>query len=964
MATDLATRKSLSKSEVHLQRKFAELCARIKRVDVITHLLVLALTIVTYALFIGCFDWFAGASTATTVQATRWAAYAAFLLGFGFLVVQTVRCGLRRVSPYFVAHQIEQSVPGAKNCLINWLDLHEQGLPSAFQKNLSAVAVEQFEEFDAERTAPKRKNRILLGTLGAPALGLLILLLLGPSAFLSSMLRAFLPFYASPPAAQTQIRLLAPEGGDAEVGPAQSVTFAVKLEGRVPTGKARPTLHYRWNADDDFLALPLQADGMGVWSAQLLPAQLRAGIAYKITAGDAETPIYQVHTRPAAHVRQFVIRYEHRPFRKLKDATSVFPDHRGTTPIIHGPIGSEVELTIHASRPVKTASVEIVSKSGKKELPIRILPDDSAAFVCRFVLDQPGHFRIAFSTPDGEDNADRDAYPILITEDDAPKVLLTQPGADVALPVNGTLTLAGNAISPLGVKGMTLYFRSADGPDQAIALSPQPFRPGVSFQLPDGSYPLEIAYQDFVALDQFKDEKGVNFLLRPGTVIEYWVEATDGADYPNAAGNVGRSPRYKIALLPKSPDSSRELAKRDQATKEKKKFEQRQDQDLTKKNSDPKGGNSGSSNSQKSLDQIQKEQSDTNQKLNDAKKKEQQNKGRGEGKGADQQNAEKKDGPQNPGDGPQPKSPPMTPPDDAGAKKDQGKGQGNGESRGDGSPQPKKDKGDKKDPGKGAAKGIEQNGPEPPNKDQQTAANPMPPPNGQAKAGKMNDAGGESKERPTDQASAGQARGDEQKPAPKEPSWDDIARHIQNLPRDDQAGAEAVQALIAISKSADDSRKRDIAKDALAKNGRDPKTGEKEKMLNPFGSKPGISQGIGDDIKAAAANREFAARIGQMQLDDWKKRLTPDLLKKAGMTEADWQRYLKNQESYDAQVRQLNADAAKKAFKEMSKARSSGAATRIIESDAGNESLRGVHAPPPLELIDAIEREAKVNPKE
>ncbi len=1034
MATDLATRKS-SKSEAYLQRKFAELCARIKRVDVIAHLLVLAVTIFTYALFVGCFDWFAGSSTTMAVQATRWTAFVLFLFALGLLSVQTIRCCLRRVSPYYVAHQIEQRVPGANNSLINWLDLHEQGLPSAFQKNLSAVAAEQLEECDVEQTVPKRKNWILLGVLGVPTLGLLILLVFGPLAFFGSMLRAFVPFYTPAPAPRTLLTLLTPEGGDAEVGPAQAVNFAVKIEGRVPTGKTKPTLHYRWNADDDFIAMPLQADGAGVWSAQLLPAQLRAGVTYKITAGDAETPEHQVRTRAAAHVQKFEIKYEYRPFRKRKDTISVFPDDKGSRPIIHGPLGSEVELTIRASRPVKTASVEIATKSGKKELPIRMVPADAHAFVCRFALEQPGQFRVAFTTPDGEDNADRDAYPILVTEDDAPKVVLTQPGEDVSLPENGTLTLVGAAVSSIGVKGLTLHLRIIVGPDKSVVLLPQPFRRGKSFQFPDGSYPADIAYQDVILLDQFKNEQGTIRLLRPGNVIEYWLEATDAADFPNPAGNIGRSVAYKITLVPRAKDGASEQARRDEALKQKKQFEQQQDKNQASKGPSPTSGNSGTQNPQQALSEIQKKQDETKQKLDKAQKQQEQNQKAGGAKGAEPKNSEKKEGPQNAADGPQPKPQPKSPPDDAGDKKEQGKGQGGGgESRGDGEAQKKKDdsaKGDKKEGSKGAstpgkdkggkekqdpaggardggpmgkngpdtppvkdnaadngapmpsaknnkgddgnkdgppqgtAKDVKQNGPELPNKDQQTAANPTPPPNGQPKAGKMNGPGdaGEAKQGPPDQANPGQARGDDHKDAPKQPSLDDVLRHLKNLPRDDKAGDDAGKALAQIAKTTDNADVAGIAKEILAKNGRDPKTGAKEKAPNPYGS-AGKSPGIGDDIKAAAANREFAARIGQMQLDDWKKRLTPDLLKKAGMTEADWQRYVKNQEAYDALVRQLNAEIAKNARKKLGRAKTDGAAIRTIESQAGNESLQGSNAPPPAELMDAIRNseKRKLNP--
>ena len=71
MATELAARKSASKSDAYLTQKFADLCARIKRVDVVTRLLALALLIFTYSFFVGCFDWFAGNSTAAGKASRR-----------------------------------------------------------------------------------------------------------------------------------------------------------------------------------------------------------------------------------------------------------------------------------------------------------------------------------------------------------------------------------------------------------------------------------------------------------------------------------------------------------------------------------------------------------------------------------------------------------------------------------------------------------------------------------------------------------------------------------------------------------------------------------------------------------------------------------------------------------------------------------------------------------------------------
>jgi len=159
-------------------------------------------------------------------------------------------------------------------------------------------------------------------------------------------------------------------------------------------------------------------------------------------------------------------------------------------------------------------------------------------------------------------------------------------------------------------------------------------------------------------------------------------------------------------------------------------------------------------------------------------------------------------------------------------------------------------------------------------------------------------------------------------------------------------------------KNSDDSRKRDIAKEALEKNGRDPATGkEKKKGPNTFGSGT-KSPGIGDEVKAAAANREFASRIGQMQLDDWKKRMTPGLLKKAGLSEADWQRYVNNLQSYDALVRQLNAKLIRDALKkELRGGTNPNAGIREVEvTGTSGDPLDSGRAPPPPELREPMNR--------
>src|SRR5207248_11644514 len=130
----------------------------------------------------------------------------------------------------------------------------------------------------------------------------------------------------------------------------------------------------------------------------------------------------------------------------------------------------------------------------------------------------------------GGTNSDRGSYTMKVIEDSEPLVKIAEPGS-VKLPANGTLSVEGWALDDFGLKGMTLRLRVKEGP-QEPELEATPYRPGVSFQLKDGSYPTDLSYKDFVALEKLKTAKGQPFPLSAGMVLEYWLEAVDNCDYP------------------------------------------------------------------------------------------------------------------------------------------------------------------------------------------------------------------------------------------------------------------------------------------------------------------------------------------------------------------------------------------------------------------------------------------------
>src|SRR5437764_873912 len=64
----------------------------------------------------------------TTRQLSLFAFLAAAVAYTAIILARPLR---REVNPYFAARRVEQAVPGAKNSVISWLDLHAEPLPES-----------------------------------------------------------------------------------------------------------------------------------------------------------------------------------------------------------------------------------------------------------------------------------------------------------------------------------------------------------------------------------------------------------------------------------------------------------------------------------------------------------------------------------------------------------------------------------------------------------------------------------------------------------------------------------------------------------------------------------------------------------------------------------------------------------------------------------------------------------------
>jgi hypothetical protein len=585
----------------------------------------------------------------------RLAGLVVFLLAVLIYVSYLGRLFLRqRVNPYYAALQLERTLPDAKGSVINWLDLHERPLPPAIQASLGARAARDLGRADVEQAISNQRNLWLAAVTAGLTIALIVLFLTGPGRFGSLLARAFAPFEGRGIPTRTDIVLVQPKGGDATVAINQKVTIQVQVLGRVPAVNQPdvPRLHFRYNPNDPFAELPLVQDpSTDEWTATLLPDQVQNGFWYKITAGDAETPVYQIAVRSIPQVVRCDVVYHHRPYLVLPDRKNRFPNEKTVFPYLRDYRGTEVTLAIKGNRALKQGNLELDLQGEKQEIACEVKAATPDTLHCRFVMERSGNFRIHFLSHDGEANKDRSPYPIDVIPDTAPLVEIRKPGKDIELPANGTLRLEGSAVDDLGVKQITLRLRLT-GPAQP-ALKPKVYREGKSFKLSNGRYPDLIVYKDFLALDGLKTAGNAAFPLVKGMVLEYWLEAVDNCDYPNPEGNLGQSKRYLVTIGAPEKDQEKVKQERRQAQKDQQEHEQEQDQQLGQLNQQIKDEQQKKDNpEQRARNEQQKK--DFEKKLDDLKntldegQKNQDQDGQAKGEEGPDKGAAKQQGPGQP----------------------------------------------------------------------------------------------------------------------------------------------------------------------------------------------------------------------------------------------------------------------------------------------------------------------------
>jgi hypothetical protein len=663
------TEKPASKHQGFIRERLESTLRRIRFLDLTTGLLGLVALLLAYlACMIGLDVIF------RLADGTRQVFTLFFLLGTAayawFWVIRPLR---REINPHYAARQLEQSAGEGRHHVVNWIDLENQPVPAVYRITLDRRTARDLEEAEPEQAISNRPLYLVGGLTAALFLGVVILfILLGPGPFGAYFGRALGRAVAIPP--RTTIELLRPETGDSVVTIGNPVVFVVKISGyhARPNHADAPTLHFWQEADQTPRTRPLTLSGTDEWSVTLGPLEVGNGFFYHLTAGDAQTPDYRIRVRASANLTDFRATYRYRRYLNLADKVR-------TVRAIEEVRGTEVFLEGKPNREVREATLEFTDAAGKLRFQRGEVTPQGLRW--RLVLDQPGSYRLSYVATTGEAFRDAASHPITILPDAGPRVTFTEPAKEVSIPLNSQLSLKAEIKDDVGIAAVTLKIKRVDGTD----LPDMPYLAG-KLGTPALGTPRTLSYQELLIPAKLDES------LKPGTVLEYWLEARDACDFPQP--NMGVSQRYRVTLTGMG-DAAAEKQKRDQQQKDKEahdklaensaKKEKEERDEQNKKDGDSKSdsdnqGNQGNQGGDPKEGDVENQADKLREALNNKEGKK-PNEGQGDGKSDESK----------PGEG-KPSEPAANPPPKPGEAKDDkqdkpgeakgGQGEKPGESKG------------------------------------------------------------------------------------------------------------------------------------------------------------------------------------------------------------------------------------------------------------------------------------------
>lgn len=477
------------------------------------------------------------------------------MLALGTLWVGSVVYGYRRIAPWmsgrinpvYAAQAIEQSRPGLKNSLINFLLLRPERseLPAGVYQALEQRAASDLSHVPAEGTVDRTHLVRISYSLLAVVVICCLYKLLSPKDPLTSMARLLVPW--SSWNAPTRVSIADVEPGDTRAFHDEFVEVSAVVRG---VRRGEPVTLFYSTEDgqtvDQAIEMTLPADSYRYRAT--LPAGakgLQQTVSYYLAAGDARSATHrvEVQTAPAILVQQ--VDYDYPAYTGLADRSV---QRQGDLRAIQG---TQVTIIAAANRDIAKADLDF-DCDGTSDLKVKV---EGRQAVASFALNlgkdnKPEHasYQLRFTDPDGKNNPQPIRHRVEVQADEPPQVEIVQPTeGETQLAANGVLLMAVRARDPdFALRTVTLL--AERGGERIVEEQLLSVPHTGEFR---GTYLFDAAQQK----------------LKPGQEVLYWAEARDSRQ-PVANSTVTNKFKLQIVAETNADERRTQRAVADQAQRD------------------------------------------------------------------------------------------------------------------------------------------------------------------------------------------------------------------------------------------------------------------------------------------------------------------------------------------------------------------------------------------------------------
>jgi molybdenum-dependent DNA-binding transcriptional regulator ModE len=417
----------------------------------------------------------------------------AYLLIGGLLLRFTILPLLRHVSDDRVALYLEEHEPSLDGRLVSAIEFGGRASSGqhshAFIEHLVTAAVEQCEAADNGRKIDRKPLLQSSGLLaGATAMGMVVLLF-GPTSLRLGTRALLTPWESAEERSPYAIEVLP---GDTTVARGSDLRLTAQLQN---FDSDRVELAARRSAESQWERWPMTVDEATGDFAFLL-FDLGERTEYYVESAGVRSQVFEIDVADLPHVQQIDLEYHFPAYTRRQPRRE---EDGGDVAAIRG---TRVEVNVTPTIPVDWGALLLDEQD-----TIALAVDESGALTGQFRVQRDGFYRILFTTAAGKIVPGSGDYVIDALVDQAPTVVIREPGRDLRVTNIEEIFTEIEAEDDYGVQHVELNYSVNGGPEETVVL----------FEGTAARKQLTAGHTFF--LEELN--------LQPGDLVAYYARATD-----------------------------------------------------------------------------------------------------------------------------------------------------------------------------------------------------------------------------------------------------------------------------------------------------------------------------------------------------------------------------------------------------------------------------------------------------